>query len=144
MGDASSEYRLSIEQKPGYLHARVTGRNCPENVMRYMDEIHRECVRRECFRVLIEESLEGPRLATPDVFRIMADGSRKARGDLKAIAFVDVSSPGGLMRFAETVAINRGLPVAVFPAVAAAEEWLRSEASRDDESRARRGADEPR
>lgn len=127
MEDASEEYRVAIEQKPGYLHARVTGRNSPENVTRYMDEIHRECARRDCFRVLIEEHLEGPRLGTPEVFRIMAEGSRKARGEMKAIAFVDVSSAENLMQFAETVAINRGLPVAVFPTVAAAEEWLSNE-----------------
>ena len=126
MGEDSPEYRVSIEQKPGYLHARVTGRNSPENVTRYMEEIHRECVRRNCFRVLIEERLEGPRLATSEVFRIMAEGSRKAAGQLKAIAFVEVADAGGQMQFAETVAVNRGLPVAVFSTVEAAEEWLRS------------------
>ena len=122
----TSGYRAAIEQKGGYLHAKVTGRNSLENVVRYMEEIHRECERVGCFRVLIEERLEGPRLATSEVFRIMADGSRKAGGQLKAIAFVEVAAAGGQMQFAETVAVNRGLPVAVFPTVEAAEEWLRS------------------
>ena len=124
-------YELAIEPGPGYLHAIVTGRNSAENVASYMEEIHRECALRGCFRVLIEERLEGPRLGTLAVFRIVSEGSRKAGGTLKAIAFVDVNSGKGLMQFAETVAVNRGLPVAVFPTVAAAEEWLRSEVRGD-------------
>lgn len=117
-------YKLAIDQKASYLHAIVTGRNSIENVMLYMAEIHRECSLRGCFRVLIEERLEGPRLGTQEVFQIVSEGSQKARGMLKAIAFVNVNAEGGLMQFAETAAVNRGLPVAVFPTVAAAEEWL--------------------
>jgi hypothetical protein len=33
------------------------------------------------------------------------------------------------MRFAETVAVNRGMPVRVFVSVAEAEKWLLSEVS---------------
>lgn len=123
-------YELRIEEKAAYLHAVVTGRNEPETVLRYMEEIRRECALRGCFRVLIEERLEGPRLGTPEVFKIVSEGSRRAGGVLKAIAFVDVHAGKGFMQFAENVAVNRGLPVAVFPTVAAAEDWLRSEASR--------------
>lgn len=47
----------------------------------------------------------------------------------EAIAFVDLNAQGDLMQFAETVAVNRGLPVNVFPTVAEAEAWL---ASRED------------
>ena len=61
-------YKLTIDQKPGYLHVAVTGRNSSENVVRYMEEVIRECTARRCFRVLIEERLEGPRLGTIEVF----------------------------------------------------------------------------
>ena len=61
-------YKLTIEQKPGYLHLAVTGRNSGENVVRYMEEVIRECTARRCFRVLIEERLEGPRPGTIEVF----------------------------------------------------------------------------
>jgi hypothetical protein len=121
-------YKLTIKQKPTYLHAIVTGLNTKENVLRYLEEILRECMVRKCLRVLIEERLEGPRLGTFDVFNIASEGSNKARGMLKAIAYVDVNAERDLMDFAETVAVNRSLPVAVFSTVAEAEKWLLDQA----------------
>jgi hypothetical protein len=123
-GESSVTYKLTISQKPTYLHAIVTGWNSRENVARYLEEILHECTARSCFRVLIEERLEGPRLEMMDVFRIASEGSNPARGIFKAIAYVDVNAEGDLMQFAETVAVNRALPVAVFSTVAGAEKWL--------------------
>lgn len=120
-------YKLTIDQKPAYLHVIVTGQNSRENVMRYLEDTLRECMARRCFRVLIEERLDGPRLGTLDVFQIASEESSKAEGLLKAIAYVDVNADGNLMQFAETVAVNRGLPVVVFSTVADAEKWLLSE-----------------
>ena len=120
-------YRLTFDQKPTYLHVIVTGLNSRENVVRYLGEILRECTARRCLRVLIEERLDGPRLGTLDVFQIASEGSSKAGRILKAIAYVDVNAQGGLMKFAETVAVNRMLPVVVFSAVADAEKWLLNE-----------------
>jgi hypothetical protein len=117
-------YRLTIEQKPTYLHAIVTGWNTRENVMRYVEDVIRECIARNCLRVLIEERLEGRRLGTLDVFEIVLEGVNRYRGMLKAIAYVDVNAEGDLMRFAENVAVNRAFPLAVFSTVADAEQWL--------------------
>ena len=124
-------YSLSFTQKPAYLHAVVTGSNTKENVAHYLEEILRECVARRCSRLLIEENLLGPRLGTFDVFQIAAEGSNRAQGRFQAIAFVDVNAEGDLMKFSETVATNRGLPVAVFATIAAAEEWLLARDSKD-------------
>jgi hypothetical protein len=129
-------YRLTIAKKPTYLHVIVNGQNSRENVLRYLEEILRECTARNCFRVLIEERLDGPRLGTLDVFQIASEGSGKARGILKAIAYVDVNAEGGLMQFAETVAVNRMLPVVVFSSVADAEKWLLHEDRRGTGPRA--------
>jgi hypothetical protein len=117
-------YKLTIDQKPGYLHAVVTGRNSRGNVVRYMEELIRECTARNFFRVLIEERLEGPRLGTLDVYEMVSDGSRRFRGMLEAMAYVDVNAQGDLMQFAENVAVNRQFPIAVFSTVADAEQWL--------------------
>jgi hypothetical protein len=116
-------YEIEIDQKPTYLHAVVTGRNSRENVLGYMQEIGRECAARGCFRVLIEERLDGPRLGTMDVFEIVSEGVQRAKG-MKAIAYVDVNAKGDTMHFAETIAVNRFLPVAVFSTVAEAEAWI--------------------
>lgn len=117
-------YKLTFDQKPAWLHAIATGQNSRENVVQYLEEILRECVTRNCSRVLIEERLEGPRLGMLDVFEIASEGATKNAGRLEAIAYVDVYAEGHLMRFAENVAVNRGLRVVVFPTVADAEKWL--------------------
>lgn len=117
-------YELKVEQKPGYLHFTVTGRNTPDNVTRYMQEVMQECAARRCPRVLIEENLEGPRLGTMEVFTMVTAGSKRFHGMLEALAFVDLNAEGGVMRFAEDVAVNRGIPVRVFRTVDGAEKWL--------------------
>jgi len=119
-------YTLTVRQKPGYLHAVVTGLNTRENVTRYLEQLGAECSARNCFRVLVEERLEGPRLEAMEVFEIVSQGSERARGKIQAFAYVDVNAEGDLMHFAETVALNRGLPVALFPTVTDAERWLLS------------------
>ena len=117
-------YQLQIVEKPTYLHATVTGPNTLENVAGYLQDIMRECEARQCFNVLIEERLTGRRLETWDVYQIASDNSSLARGVFRAIAYVDVNAGGDLMKFAETVANNRGLPMTVFSTVAEAETWL--------------------
>lgn len=126
-------YKLTFYPKPTYLHAVVTGRNSKAHVAQYLEEILRTCVEGNCLRVLIEERLEGPRLETMDVYDIASEGSRQAFGFLKAVAYVDVNAAGVLMQFAENVAVNRGMPVAVFSNVADAEQWLLEKARSDAE-----------
>ena len=117
-------YQLKIEQKPGYLHAVVTGQNSAENVRAYLAQLRGECVARDCFRALIEERLEGPRLKTLDVFEVIFKGSNQAVGLYTAIAYVDLNTEGDLMKFAQAAAVNRGLPVSIFSTVAEAEQWI--------------------
>jgi hypothetical protein len=117
-------FQLQLTQKPTYLHAVVTGPNTRENVSGYLLALLRECEARQCFNVLIEERLTGRRLETWDVYQIASENSALARGVFHAIAFVDVNASGDLMRFAETVANNRGVPMHLFPTVAEAEAWL--------------------
>ena len=100
-------YELIIEKKSNYLHAIVTGPNCFENVRQYMEEIFLKSADEKCFRVLIEERLEGPRLKTTDIFKIVSEGSQQVFGMFEAIAYVDVNAEEDLMQFAETVAVNR-------------------------------------
>lgn len=120
-------YKLTIDQKPTYLHAVVTGQNTSETVLRYVEDVIRECMARNCSMVLIEEHLEGARLETMDVFDIASRGSSRFQGMLKKIAYVDGNAEGNLMQFAETVAVNRAFPLKVFSTVADAENWLRQE-----------------
>jgi hypothetical protein len=117
-------YQLTIIEKPTHLHAVVTGDNTAASVAGYLQELQRECESRQCFNLLIEENLKGRRLETWDIYQIASESSARARGLFNAIAFVDVNATGDLMKFAETVVNNRGVPMSVFPTVAEAEQWL--------------------
>lgn len=119
-------YKLTILPKPTYLHIIVTGKNTPENVARYLEEIQNVCVARNCRRVLIEERLDGSRLGTMDVFRIVKEQSESALGRFEAVAFVGVNAEGDNAQFAENVAVNRFIPARVFATVREAEQWLES------------------
>jgi hypothetical protein len=127
-------YTLTIHEKPTYLHAIVTGLNSRETVQRYLQELRTECKARGCFRLLLEEHLEGPRLGLMDVFTIASEGSTQVSGVFKAFAYVDANAQGDLMQFAETVAVNRRVPVAVFSNVQDAEQWLLNERRPDSAS----------
>jgi len=125
-------YSLRIERKPNYLHAVVTGENTRNNVLQYVEELLRECEAHDCWYVLVEERLEGPRLGTMDVFEIASQRGRPLGSNVRGVAYVDVNASGDLMKFAEDVAVNRGYPVRVFASVEDAETWLvaRAEAAR--------------
>lgn len=117
-------YELKIIDKSGYLHCIITGENTKDNIVSYVDDINRECTARNCFMVLIEERLDGPRLSIMDLFEIIQDITNRARGIYKAIVYVDVNAEGDSMKFAEDACVNRALPLAIFPTVPEAEEWL--------------------
>ena len=58
-----------------------------------------------------------------DIFFIVSDGSMRIPGFFKAIAFVD-EQMGEIGDFAETVAVNRSMPLAAFNSMPTAREWL--------------------
>jgi len=135
-------FQVRIDERPTYLHVTVSGDNSLDSVAGYMEQVLRECTARQCFRVLVEERLEGPRLGTLQVFGLVSKGSERLRGVLQAMAYVDVNATGDLMGFAENVAVNRAVPVRVFASVAAAE-WLREAQPRSATAAVER-ADKPR
>ena len=117
-------YELNIQPRGEYLHAIVSGDNTRDNVARYLHELRRECISRNCARLLIEERLAGARLPLVDVFQVVVEESERAAGLFQAIAYVDVNAGGDLMKFAESLAVERGIPVRLFATVAEAERWL--------------------
>jgi len=127
-------HQLTITERPGYLHFRVTGENNPQTVRAYLAEIHAACIERGCSAILVEEDLTGPGLGILDVFQIVESGGDNARPMLKKIAYVDIRAQAraGNARFAETVALNRGLNLRTFPTAQAAAAWLNG-ASQPDE-----------
>lgn len=120
-------FQLTLTEKPGYLHAVVTGQNTLENVVMYLRELRRECAERGINCGLIEERLTGRRLETWDVYQVASEGSLRGAGTFASVAYVDVHAHGELMKFAETVANNRGIPLNVFAAIEDAEAWLQKQ-----------------
>ena len=120
---------VTLLAENGYLHAKVRGLNTAENVTAYLAQVREACVERGCKAVLIEENLDGPGLPLVKVFEVASKGSENAwRLSLK-IAFVDVNPKHDpdTLRFAETVAVNRGVNLKVFASVEQARRWLVSE-----------------
>ena len=122
------DFDLEFKRLPDYLQVTVTGRNSRETVSAYLRQMLDECRRRDCYRVLIDEQLEGPRLDVMEVFDVASKGSLDALGVFDAIAYVD-RQMGDMAEFAETVAINRGMPVAFFDNEEDARRWLVEERS---------------
>jgi hypothetical protein len=122
-------YTLALEQKRGYLHARVIGANSAETVRAYTQEIHDACLERGCRAVLIEENLAGPSLPLAAVLSVVAERSAQAMQLKQRIAFVDTNPEHDLsrMEFAEDAAVNRGANMRLFASVDAAERWLAAE-----------------
>lgn len=120
------DYEIEFVAKTGYVHAIVTGVNSTENFVRYTTDILDECKRTQNRRVLMEDRLEGPRMSEVDIYLVVIEASKRAAGFYTALAFVD-ERIGEVRYFAESVAINRGIPIALFSNVADAEEWLLSQ-----------------
>ena len=117
-------YRLTIEERPTYLYAKVVGERTAANALRFLEEAYSACVKGGCSAVLLEMQLSGPSLSTASIYDVVtqrvADGRK-----LRKIAYVQsVVDDPAMPYFAETVAMNRGVNVRLFPNLAAAEEWL--------------------
>jgi hypothetical protein len=124
--EVPGSYKITFQSKVSYLHAVINGMNSKKNVESYLKEVILECKSRNFTRVLIEEHLNGPRLGAMDVYQIVSDISSVFQGYIKSLAYVDMNAKGDLMHFAETVALNRNAPAAVFSTVGEAEQWLLS------------------
>ena len=121
-------YTINFVHKSDYLHVTVVGENLPENVKDYLIETERACTEYGFRKVLIEENLQGPTFSTLDIFEVILVSSKTRSPWVQAVAFVDLNpehDPEG-MRFAETVARNRGINVRVFATVEEAEKWLQA------------------
>ncbi|HUR38095.1 MAG TPA: hypothetical protein VM222_01325 [Planctomycetota bacterium] len=125
----AATYSFTAHKKDGYLHIVVRGTNDAATIRRYIQDGLAAAIDHSCPNLLIEEDLEGPRLSMGDIFQIVSEACRSAGTNVQRVAFVDVNPTHSLanMKFAETVALNRGMGMNVFPNVPEAESWLRSE-----------------
>ncbi|HLX24980.1 MAG TPA: hypothetical protein VKR38_16650 [Usitatibacter sp.] len=117
-------YHFTIEEHPKYLHASASGNNTAENVLRFLRESYEACMSKQMTAILLEMKFEGPALDTGSIYSVIAQRSESGK-QLGKIAYVahperEVSKS----KFAETVAIKRGVNVRLFADVPAAKKWL--------------------
>jgi hypothetical protein len=124
---SSVDYRLAVEDRGDYLRVRVSGKNTPEVIRAYLRDVNVRCASMQRFGVLIEEHLEGPALSTMEIYQIASDVQGASRPVARRIAFVDLNPehPRRNMKFAEDVAVNRGVNMRVFDLVEDADRWLK-------------------
>jgi hypothetical protein len=118
------EYHLRLVAHPAYLHASVAGTHSAENAARFLREVREACLREGVSAVLLEVRFSGPSLATGSIFSVISQESAEGRA-LRKIAYVDASDRDpAKIKFAETVALNRGVNVRLFASVEEAGRWL--------------------
>ena len=124
----STAYSFTLEEREDYLHIVVRGKNDAATIRRYIKDTLAASIAHSCPNILVEENLEGPRLGVGEIFQIVAEASGSSTHDIHRVAFVDINPTHSLsnMKFAETVALNRGMMMNAFPTVADAEQWLLS------------------
>lgn len=120
------EYVLQVRVEAGYVAFFVTGNNSVDTARGYLREIAEHCERAGYRRVLIEESLDGPRLYSADVMKVVSELAPRAARLVDRLAYVDLQAglfaPG--MEFAGDLAIKLGANVRVFSDPVAARRWL--------------------
>ena len=118
-------YELSVDEQASYVHTRGTGEFSPENALRFLVESNAACRQRGKRWLLLEFGFTGPSLNGGAIYEIIT--ARSAHGAVfERIAYVDASAERDLehMRFAETIARNRGVNVRLFRNLDEARQWL--------------------
>ena len=119
-------YVLRVEPKGSYLHATITGQNGRETVIGYFEGIREACRVRDCYRVLVEERLEGPRFSLPELMQLAAEVSAQTGATFEVLAYVDVHAEDDKIQQVAGLVVEPGSAVGVFNTVSEAERWLRA------------------
>ena len=122
--EATIPYRLVLAEHPGYLQATVTGTHNPENALRFLTESFAACIKTGHTSLLLEFNLAGRSLDSTSIFDVVSKRTGVA-AKLRRIAYYDNSERDlDKIKFAETVARNRGVNVRLFQDLGAAKAWL--------------------
>jgi hypothetical protein len=124
--DTPLPYTLEFEYRPDYLYAKVTGKEDSFDIsLSYWTKVAEERKAHKYARVLVDEDL-GQQPELIDIYEVAALLSTMGFQGA-TIAFVDRQLDHlDFNKFAETVAVNRGVKGRVFIDLAEAEAWLLS------------------
>ena len=113
----------------------MTGAHNAANALRFLTESFDAIVKSGHGSLLLEFCLSGPSLDSSSIFDVVAQRTAVA-AKLRRIAYVDHSGHGrdpSKMKFAETVALNRGVNVRLFHELEEAQRWLTEQPPRRSE-----------
>lgn len=117
-------YHLVITEHPVYLQATVTGTHNADNALRFLTEAFAACAKTGRSALLLEFNLSGKSLDSSSIFDVVSKRTNLAV-KLRKIAYVDNSERDPeKVKFAETVARNRGVNVRLFKELDSAKTWL--------------------
>ena len=117
-------YRLECTPGDGYLHFVVAGQPSKELMVKCVSDIRDACVEHGCYRVLLEGKFDSGSIHDLQMFQFIVERSPHALGFYQAFAYVDAALSQEAQLFAETAAVNRGIPVRVFAKAGDAVAWI--------------------
>jgi hypothetical protein len=120
------EYNFSVEQKPAYVHATVSGDLSRPNARQFLVDAYQACIDRNVSSLLLEVAFTGG-LSLGEVCSVIRERSLDG-SNLERIAYVDTNPDfqRDMAEFAELVAQNRDVNVRLFRTLSEAEQWLQS------------------
>jgi hypothetical protein len=117
------EYLVTLTVHPTYLHAKGEGPRTPENALRFFREAHDACMDAGLRAILLEMAFTGPGFEPSTILNLVTE--RSAEGaKLRRIAYVERAATASRAQLAETMAVNRGVNVRLFPDLGDAKRWL--------------------
>lgn len=123
MNDEGTPYGLTIEQRDGYLYARVKALTAGYEIFaEILERIADECRRCSCTKAMIYRDVPSMP-GVGNTFEIV-DRMQKTLPGLKIALVNPYTSNSGLLDFAVGIAAGKGLDFEVFPTEDAALEWL--------------------
>ena len=121
----TKDYTLSTEAQISHLFAHVSGIRTGESVAKVTVEVFDATIAHGLSKVLVDVRAFDGRLSILDVYLVVTELFEKLRGKgITKAAIVDRPQAGIREWFLETVAVNRGFNLRIFPEVEEAREWL--------------------
>ncbi len=123
MNESDKQYELTLEEREGYLYARVEAHTITEEIaMEYLQEVTDRCRELNCERLLVDRDIPAM-LPDGTLFFVAAEFQKMIAG--VRVAFVNkYLSNDDALEFAVRVGVNRGADYGIFDNQQDAERWL--------------------
>jgi hypothetical protein len=119
------EFKLTMEEKPNYLHVRTSGLRSRENVQYLSLNVFNAALEKHLSKILLDiRGLEGY-FGFMDIFFLVKEVLKNLRGKgVDQVAIIDIHRSTREGWFLEPVAQSHGLNIRVFPNEESAIKWL--------------------